>query len=150
MDDDGKRGYFATGRVAPVTPAPGTRLVTIVEGIVEDVARAGAVALLEAGIGAETDTGPEGWSLRVLAVDAPRAVEILGLPVPEADSEGAALLRPPESKKERPPWVRIAVIFVVAIIVIPLGAYYFTFKVTGGDCPSGPDVPASVILNTRC
>lgn len=59
--------------------------------------------------------------------------------------------RPPKLEKVPIPWLRVALIFLVALIVLPAAAFYFTFQIVGGgSCPSGRGVPVSEILNNPC
>lgn len=97
-------------------------------------ARASARRLVEAGIGAEvvaavteSDGGPpvRAWEVRVLPEDQRRACEHLGVEVPaevvEAEEAAAGT---------RPPWKSILLIWLVAMIVIPLLAFWITVQVT--------------------
>lgn len=60
------------------------------------------------------------WDVRVLLVDLPRACEELGLPAP-----------PPEEKAKRqlPPWAAVLIIWLVAMVTLPLLAFWITVNV---------------------
>ena len=49
------------------------------------------------------------------------------------------------------PWVRILVVFLIAMVVLPIGAFYLTvFALGGDDCPTGRGVPVSELINNTC
>lgn len=60
------------------------------------------------------------WDVRVLLVDLPRACEELGLPTP-----------PPEEKAKRqiPPWAAVLIVWLVAMVTLPLLAFWITVEV---------------------
>ncbi len=137
-------------------------LAVLVAGISRSVAEAGARELLGAGIGTELiEDGPDSWTMWVVPTDRARAAELLGLPAErpeegatavgvEGDGDGPGTgLGAHTARFRRPAWT-IVLAFVVALAVIPYLAFQLTVKVLGGDCPSGPDVPVSVIMTTRC
>ncbi len=110
-------------------------------------------------------TGSGAWQVMVLRSDLDRATVILAEPHgnvspggKSADWSGANASggdgRDAASdvgvEKEKIPWGRVLLIFLVALIVLPGAAFWLTMRALGGDCPSGPDVPVSVILNTTC
>jgi hypothetical protein len=98
----------------------------------ETEARAAVETLLLSGLGARYRSPQESASsefqLQVVAGDGRRAREVLGLPAPEPSAHDRVV----ELRQRRPPWFAIVVIFLAALVVIPLVAFYVTFKLTGG------------------
>lgn len=111
------------------------QLLAMVTGHDEEAdARAAARRLVEAGIGAEVIAAasrPEGeppahaWEVRVLPEDQRRACEHLGVEAPAevVEAEDA-------SARTSPPWKSILLIWLVAMIVIPLLAFWITVQLT--------------------
>lgn len=84
----------------------------------EDEARDAALRLVERGIGATVvGSGPGVWELQVLPGDAQRACELLEVEQPEAP------LAPPRSA---PPWRMLVVIWLLALLTLPLLAFWIT------------------------
>ena len=88
-----------------------------------------AAYLVERGVGAtiESDEDAGTLGLAVLTVDAGRARDVLGLS--QLDVETAAedeVLRPDRA------WLIPLLIFGAALLVIPIVAFLFAFKVAGG------------------
>jgi hypothetical protein len=97
----------------------------------EAEARAAVETLLLGGVGATyrpAIIAPARFEVVVVAGTARRAREILGLPEPEPDAE----LVVDQLRRQRPQWLYIVGIFLVALVVIPLVAFYATFKLAGG------------------
>lgn len=95
----------------------------------EAEARLAARRLIEAGVGAEVAEGvepgddehPAGrvWLVQVLHEDVPRACAALGVAPPEDL---------PEEEPTGTPWKMILGIWLAAMIIIPLLAFWFTYK----------------------
>lgn len=101
---DAATGDAATGD-APTTDAP------------TGVAATGDVAAGPAG-GAVGEA--DRWVVQVLVEDAVRACEVLGLDPPEAV---------PEPEPPRAPWKLVLLIWLAALIIIPLLAFFITINV---------------------
>jgi hypothetical protein len=106
-------------------------LRTVEEYDESEAARAAAARLVESGIGATVDHAPDeggttGWVVEVLPEDHVRACEVLGLPVPEPDPEEAEA----RAKEGRLPWKSILAIWLVAMIVFPVLAFWLTVQLT--------------------
>jgi len=99
---------------------------------VESDARARAASLVSQGIGAEVDRQadafPQGaYVVSVLATDARRARQVLGLEEQtDHDMDEAELTRSVR------PWLIPALIIAAAFIIVPIAAFYITFKLQGG------------------
>lgn len=78
------------------------------------------------------ETGPVGgeasYSVLVVLDDLARACEMLGVEPPEGLDEELAQRR----RRRFPDWVYVVAIFVVALITLPLVAYFVAFKASGG------------------
>lgn len=95
----------------------------------EGDARAAAGVLVEHGVGATVAEVPSAdgdapagggsgpWCVQVLEDDLPRACEVLGFEVPVPDE--------PE-RRRFPVWVVVLAIWAVAMVVIPLAAFWLT------------------------
>lgn len=102
----------------------------------EDEARAAAETLVLRGIGASWEEAdeppaegmPAGYFVVVADGEATRAREVLGVPEPEPSAEALAA----RAKRGRPQWLYVGGIFLVAMIVIPVIAFYVSFKLAGG------------------
>jgi len=99
---------------------------------VESDARARAASLVSQGIGAEvehqTDAFPLGaYAVTVLPADAERARQVLGLePVVDDDLDDAQLTRSARA------WLIPVLCLAAAFVIIPIAAFYVTFKLQGG------------------
>jgi hypothetical protein len=90
-------------------------------------AHGAAAALVEHGIGAVLDDGsPPRTGLAVLPSEAPRARELLGLAEPEAPTGEVDLRTASRS------WLVPVLIFAVALVLVPLIAFFVSFKLAGG------------------
>ena len=159
---DERKGYFATGRVSGPEPDPGGQMVELSRHPSAADAQGRAVTLLEAGIGAEVvailpEAGAgEGWAVQVVRVDLARAAELTGqegdavpaTTVDAADPNAASSLD--ADAKEPVPWKRIVLLFVIAMIVLPLLAFFITYQVVSGSCPDGGGVTTSSLIGETC
>lgn len=66
------------------------------------------------------DAGPVRWDVRVLLTDLPRACEELGLPAPAPEEK---------AKRQLPPWAAVLIIWLVAMVTLPLLAFWITVEV---------------------
>jgi len=105
--------------------------VAVTDFATEGEAERRAVRLVSDGIGAsvahgsqpaESDDEPPEirWQVMVLTGDRVRACEVLGLPVPEDLQEA-----PPQM-----PWKTILAIWLAAMIILPLAAFYLTVSLS--------------------
>jgi hypothetical protein len=101
--------------------------LVVIEWFDDDAAAHGAAAaLVEQGIGAVLDDGsPPRTGLAVLPGEAARARELLGLAAPEATGEG-------DLRTASRSWLVPALIFAVALVLVPLIAFFVSFKLAGG------------------
>jgi hypothetical protein len=98
---------------------------------IEPDARAAAETLTLRGVGATWEPSgadPPGYHLVVVEGDAVRARAILGVAEPEPDA--AAMVE--RRRRERPQWLYALLIVLGALVVIPLVAFYFSYKLAGG------------------
>ena len=105
----------------------GNQLVTVLARPSERSAEDAARSLVEHGLGAvvevnaaPSDEGPRvgGFAVRVMPHEVERACEVLGVEVP---SDVAAALHA-DDKEPTPPWKRILLLWVIAMLTIPLFA----------------------------
>lgn len=73
-------------------------------------------------------SGEASYSVLVVLDDLARACETLGVEPPEGLDEELAQRR----RRRFPDWVYVVAIFVVALITLPLVAYFVAFKASGG------------------
>jgi len=136
-DADDPGGDAADPGDGEATPSAGSTVWRVMV-LRSDLERAAAVLLDgtngKDGAGGAEDTNSNGGAVG----DARPEVD-------DDDSTSGLLL-----EKEKIPWRRVLLIFIVALVVLPGAAFWLTMRALGGDCPSGPDVPVSVILNTTC
>ncbi|MEI7592313.1 MAG: hypothetical protein WCK41_03750 [Actinomycetes bacterium] len=86
-----------------------------------------ATSLVERGIAAVLDeTSPSRVGVSVLALDVSRACELLGL-IPLDDTRDDAAL-----KRVGRPWLVPVLVFGLAMILVPLLAFFVSFKLSGG------------------
>jgi hypothetical protein len=102
--------------------------MTVVEWFdaVDDASRA-AASLVENGVGAVLEHGsPPRTGLAVLAGDATRARQVLGLEsiVDEPDDD--------ELKRMGRGWLVPVLVFGLAMILVPLLAFFLSYKLSGG------------------
>jgi hypothetical protein len=108
--------------------ASGEALAEVARFDTSEEARRAAETLVLRGVGAVTEPrdGPEaGFALLVVPEVAPQAAEILGLsPKAVTDLESP---RPP-----RPQLLYVLAVFGAALILLPLLAFFVSFKLSGG------------------
>lgn len=100
----------------------------------EEEARTAVEMLLLRGLGATYEPAdapaaaglPIGFYVVVAEGEAPRARQILEVPEPEPEPGD------PQARKKVPQWVYVVLVFGVAMIVVPLIAFYVSFKLAGG------------------
>lgn len=83
----------------------------------EDEARAVGQRLVSSGVGATLAESDNGWEVQVLETEVPRACELLELDHPRS-------YEPPGPR--RPPWKMLLGIWVVAMVTLPLLAFWLT------------------------
>lgn len=99
----------------------------------EDEATSAVKVLTRRGIGALVEReskadGEAGFEVLVVLGDMERACETLGVDAPESLSEDLAAL----SRRRFPDWVLVLIIFIAAMIILPLAAYFLSYKLSGG------------------
>jgi hypothetical protein len=96
-------------------------------------ARSAAAGLVENGLGAVLDDSqPPRTGVAVLSSDAVRARELLGLePVTVVGADGEEA-EEAELRTMGRSWLVPVLVFAVALVVIPLVAFFVTFKLQGG------------------
>ena len=97
-------------------------------------ARARAASLVTQGIGAAVDhrpdESPEGaYAVTVLPNDALRARQILGVEPPPPDEDEWDEEELIHSSR---PWLIPALVLAAVFVVVPLAAFYITYKLQGG------------------
>lgn len=93
---------------------------------VEDEANHAVEDLLLRGVGAMVERQPHEAPFALLVVDGAgdRAREVLGLPAVASDE--------PPRTKDRSQWLWVLLIFVAAMIVLPVIAFFVSYKLSGG------------------
>jgi hypothetical protein len=107
---------------------------TVAEFTTDAEARRAVETLTLEGVGAtwepvgEPDQGVGGSAFRVLVVpgDLPKACRVLGLAEPDPSGDDD------DDEPLIPEWVFVAVIFGAALLIIPLIAFFVSFKLSGG------------------
>jgi hypothetical protein len=97
----------------------------------EPEVRAAVETLTMRGIGATWEPsgdGPSAYHLVVVEGAAVRARAVLGVAEPEPDAAGMVERR----WRERPQWLYAVFIVLGALVVIPLVAFYLSYKLAGG------------------
>lgn len=86
----------------------------------EDEARDAALRLVERGVGATVaSSGPGAWELQVLPEEVQRACELLEVEQPEA---------PLAPRRSGPPWKTLVLIWLLALLTLPLLAFWITIS----------------------
>jgi len=92
-----------------------------------DTANRTAATLVEHGMGAVLEAGdPPRTGVAVLGSDAARARQVLGLVEPDDTAEEVELRTMSRS------WLIPALIFAAAFVLVPLIAFFVSFKLAGG------------------
>ncbi len=89
----------------------------------EEEARQAAARLLLKGMGAATEPGPDGFCVMVVPGQGAQAAEILGVTRDQVADE-------PE--RTRSQVVPVLLIFGAAMIILPLVAFFVSYKLSGG------------------
>jgi hypothetical protein len=106
---------------------------TVAEFATDAEARQAVETLILEGVGATWEpvgtrdgvVDPSSFRVLVVPVDLPKASRVLGLPEPDVvDDEGEEPLIPE--------WVYVVAIVGAAMIIIPLIAFFVSFKISGG------------------
>jgi hypothetical protein len=102
-------------------------LVAVARRDTVEEARSTARALVEHGLGATVSPAGEAFDVRVLPGEADRAAAVLGAPARAGAAEPGG--EPPGTGRAPVPWRALIVIWVAAMVLIPLIAFLATYLI---------------------